>query len=122
VSALAPIPSTSPEARAASVGPRRFSIREQPQDGQRVLYLRGELDIAAAPALRARATELALEDGAVIMDLSAVEFIDVAGLCALHALAREARRGRWFLELRRAPIGVRQLARITGMQDLALAA
>jgi len=122
VSALVPIPSTSPQARAASIGPRRFGIDEAPEEGQRVLRLHGELDVAAAPALRARVTELALQDGVVIMDLSAVEFVDVAGLCALHALAREARRGRWILELRHAPISVRQLARMTGMRDLELAA
>jgi anti-anti-sigma factor len=104
------------------MGPRRFTIDEKPQDGQRILHLLGELDLAAAPALRARVTELALQDGVVVLDLSQVEFVDVAGLCALHSLAREARRGRWFLELRHAAISVRQLARITGMQDLALAA
>jgi anti-sigma B factor antagonist len=122
VSSLVPIPATSPETRAASIGPRRFSIGEQPQDGQRVLHLRGELDLAAAPALRARVTELALQDGVVIVDLSEIEFVDVAGLCALHALTREARRGRWLLELRNAPISLRQLARLAGMQDLAIAA
>jgi anti-anti-sigma factor len=113
---------TSSDARAAAVGPQRFSIVEEVEAGQRVLYLHGELDLAAAPALRARATELALEDGVVNIDLADVEFVDVAGLCALNSLAREARRGRWFLDLRRAPISVRQLARLTGMHNLALAA
>jgi anti-sigma B factor antagonist len=122
VSALSPISITSPQARAAAIGPSRFAIVEDVQEGQRVLHVRGELDLAAAPALRARVTELAFQDGVVMIDLSGVEFIDVAGLCALHALSREARRGRWFFELRRAPISVRHLARLTGMQDLALAA
>lgn len=122
MSALVPIPATSPQARAASVGPRRFRIDEAPEEGQRVLSLSGELDLAAAPGLRARVTELALQDGAVILDLSGVEFVDVAGLCALHALTNEARRGRWFLELRHVPITVRHLARLAGMRDLALAA
>jgi len=122
VSALAPIPATSPQTRAASVGPRRFRIDEAPEDGQRVLSLSGELDLAAAPALRARVTELAFQDGVVILDLSGVEFIDVAGLCALHALTNEARRGRWFLQLRNPSLRVRQLARLAGMQDLAPAA
>jgi anti-sigma B factor antagonist len=99
-----------------------FAIAEDVQEGQRVLHLRGELDLAAAPALRARVTELALQDGVVMIDLSGVEFIDVAGLCALYGLSREARRGRWYFELRHAPITVRHLARLTGMQDLALAA
>ena len=109
-------------ARAAAIGPQRFRIVEEAQEGQRVLFLHGELDLAAAPLLRARATELALEDGVVNVDLAGVEFVDVAGLCALNSLAREARRGRWFLDLRHAPIRVRQLARLTGMQNLAFAA
>ena len=45
-----------------------------------------------------------------------------AGLCALHALTNEARRGRWFLQLRNPSLRVRQLARLAGMQDLAPAA
>jgi anti-anti-sigma factor len=120
VSALT-TPAALPHARATAVGPARFGISEVPEDGQRVLRLRGELDLAAAPQLRARATELALRDAVVILDLSDVEFVDVAGLCALRSLAREA-RGRWSLQVRGAPLAVRQLARLTGMQDLALAA
>jgi anti-anti-sigma factor len=113
---------TPSHARAVAVGPQRFRIVEEPHEGQRVLFLHGELDLAAAPALRARATELALQDGVVNIDLAGVEFVDVAGLCALNSLAREAQRGRWFLDLRHAPISVRQLARLTGMQNLAFAA
>jgi anti-anti-sigma factor len=113
---------TPSDARATVVGPQSFRIVEDIEAGQRVLYLHGELDLAAAPVLRARATELAIEDGVVNIDLAGVVFVDVAGLCALNSLAREARRGRWFLDLRRAPISVRQLARLTGMQNLAFAA
>jgi anti-anti-sigma factor len=113
---------TTAQARATAIGPARFHIAEEASEGLRVLFLRGELDLAAAPLVRARVTELAFQDGVVSIDLSGVEFIDVAGLCALNSLAREARRGRWFLDLRRAPIAVRQLARLTGMQNLAFAA
>jgi anti-anti-sigma factor len=113
---------TPSQARATAVGPSRFHIAEEAQEGQRVLFLHGELDVAAAPVLRARATELALQDGVVNIDLSGVEFVDVAGLCALNSLAREARRGRWYLDLRHAPISVRQLARLTGMRNLTFAA
>src|SRR3954463_12955592 len=95
---------TSSHARAAVVGPQRFRIVEEAEAGQRVLYLRGELDLAAAPALRARATELAIADGGVNIDLAGVDSAAVPGLCAYTARPREARRGRWFLDLRRAPI------------------
>jgi len=113
---------TTARARAAAVGPARFRIVEEASEGLRVLFLRGELDVAAAPLLRARVTDLAFQDGVVSIDLSGVEFIDVAGLCALNSLAREARRGRWVLDLHHAPIGVRQLARMVGMANLTFAA
>jgi anti-sigma B factor antagonist len=113
---------TARQARATAVGPPRFHITEEASEGLRLLFLRGELDLAAAPLLRARVTELAFQDGVVSIDLSGVEFIDVAGLCALNSLAREARRGRWVLDLHHAPLNVRQLARMTGMPNLTFAA
>ena len=112
---------TAAQTRAAAVGPARFHIHEEASAGLRVLFLRGELDLAAAPLLRARVTELAFADGVVSIDLSGVEFIDVAGLCALNSLAREARRGHWVLDLHHAPLKVRQLARMVGMANLTLA-
>jgi len=95
-----------------------FSVAEE--GGQ--LRVRGELDLAAVPELRACVTATALRDGAVILDLSDVEFVDVAGLSALTALAHEAQQGDWLLEMRDASLAVRRLARLTGLQDLAPAA
>jgi anti-anti-sigma factor len=99
-----------------------FSITEELEGGQACLRLCGELDLAAVPELRARVWNACRRDGMAILDLSGVEFIDVAGLSALTALAREARKGHWFLELRRPPLVVRKLARLTGLDPLPLAA
>jgi anti-anti-sigma factor len=107
---------------ATTIGPPNFSIDEDVERGEPLLRLRGELDLAAAPVLRAGVWNAVRRDGLAILDLSDIEFIDVAGLSALTALAREARKGHWLLELRHAPLAVRQLARLTGLQGLPLAA
>lgn len=99
-----------------------LSITENVEGGQSCLQLCGELDIAEVPELRARVWNACRRDGVAILDLSGIEFIDVAGLSALTELAREARKGHWLLELRHAPPAVRQLARLTGLQELPLAA
>src|SRR3954465_696141 len=98
-----------------------LSITEDVGGGRSCLGLGGELDIAGAPGLRARVWNACRRDGVAILDLSGIEFIDVAGLSALTELAREARKGHWLLELRHAPPGVRQLARLTDLQELPLA-
>jgi anti-anti-sigma factor len=102
----------------SAFGPPRFAVDEQ--EGQ--LRLTGELDLAAVPELRRRVRDAALRDGAAVVDLSGIEFIDVAGLSALTSLAHEASLDRWTLQLLRPPLVVRQLARLVGMQDLARAA
>jgi anti-anti-sigma factor len=99
-----------------------FSVTEDAEGGQPCLRLCGELDLAGVPELRARAWNACRRDGMAILDLSGIVFIDVAGLSALTALAHEARKGHWFLELRRPPLVVRQLARLTGLDPLPLAA
>jgi anti-anti-sigma factor len=105
-------------ASATAIGPARFRVAEAGDGGERCLRLHGELDIAAVHALREHVRRAAVRDGVAILDLSEVEFIDVAGLSMLSALVREARSDGWSLELRRASLAVRQLARLTSMQDL----
>lgn len=47
--------------------------------GRRVLTANGEIDLATAPMLEERLDEL-LRDGGVVLDLTAVSFIDSTGL------------------------------------------
>ena len=105
-------------ARAVSIGQARFRIAEETDVGRLRLLLRGELDLAAVPVLREHVGGTATRDGVVILDLSGIVFIDVAGLSSLSALVREARHRGWKLELRHASLAVRQLARLTSMQPL----
>lgn len=101
-----------------AAGPARFRAVEDDEAGEVVLRLRGELDLAAVPDLKDRVRGAAAHDGVVIVDLSGVVFIDVAGLSALSALAREANQDGWTLEMRYPSLAIRQVARLTSMMHL----
>ncbi len=62
-------------------------------DGQHLLRLRGELDVASADAVRELLEEHAATGRPTVVDLSAVEFADYAGLSVLGA-RRAAGDGR----------------------------
>jgi anti-sigma B factor antagonist len=67
-----------------------LSTRES--DGQVVVALRGELDIADAASVGAALVAVAARSAEIIVDLAGLEFIDASGVAAL-ALARvQARR------------------------------
>ena len=88
--------------------PRAYGIEERPAPGGAVvLALEGELDLAAAPAVRER-FEAVRDGGArgVVIDLGDVEFIDSSMLREL-LLAEAALRqagGRLVLAAARAPV------------------
>jgi anti-sigma B factor antagonist len=60
--------------------------------GVRVLRASGELDIAVAPELVARAAELVEGAAGVVLDLATVTFIDSAGVRLVDRFARECAR------------------------------
>jgi anti-sigma B factor antagonist len=67
-----------------------LSTREN--DGQVVVALRGELDLADAASVAAALVAVAAQTPEMIVDLAGLEFIDASGVAAL-ALARvQARR------------------------------
>jgi anti-sigma B factor antagonist len=68
-------------------------------DAATMLVLRGELDLRTVPTLREHlADALARDEGAVVVDLTDVGFIDSTGLAALlNALRRLTRAGRRLL-------------------------
>src|SRR3954469_15258009 len=72
-----------------------FSYERRPIDAHIDMFLlRGELDSASAPSLRAEARRL-FEDGAlhsVVFDLSEVTFVDSVGLGVFFAAHRMAER------------------------------
>lgn len=62
------------------MNPSPFAIDEEAEEGIRVLALRGELDLATAPRLSER---LEGHSDAVVIDLSACEFIDSTGIAVI---------------------------------------
>ena len=61
--------------------------------GERVAAVSGRIDLRSAPELRDTAmAALAAGNGVLVLDLSAVEFIDSSGLGVLIGLERESQR------------------------------
>ena len=60
-------------------------------DGHVVVALRGELDLASAPAVAAALGLVAAREPRIIVDLAGLEFIDASGVAALSRGRRHAR-------------------------------
>ena len=96
-----------------------ISSRSEPERACVIAALRGELDIACAPALREQLLGLLRPAASrLVIDLSAVSYADASGLAVLVATGRRAGLlgglSRW---PRRAP-AVAKVLRITGLHHL----
>jgi anti-sigma B factor antagonist len=73
----------------------RIEVRQEPD--RAVVCLHGELDLASAPLLQNEIENIADDDGALVLDLEDLQFIDSTGLriiLATHERSRE--RGQEF--------------------------
>jgi anti-sigma B factor antagonist len=103
------------EARAVTRG--QLTITRRPGEGGRsVLELAGELDLAAADALRSELEALeASAPEATVVDLSALRFVDSTGLSVLFdAVERASAEGRRLTFTRSSP-EVERTLRLTGL-------
>ena len=94
-----------------------FTVTTAPVDGRTVVALSGEMDIASSGEFR-DALRAHLSRGPVVLDLSALQFIDSSGVHAFDAVLREAHAEGWTLTV--APEigeGVRQVLQLTGLID-----
>ncbi|MDN3359825.1 STAS domain-containing protein [Actinomadura sp. DC4] len=70
-------------------------MTDRSSNGYRIVVVAGELDISTAPALRVRLVDSAGSvPGDLVVDLSAVTFIDICGLSALVWADQRVRRLR----------------------------
>jgi anti-sigma B factor antagonist len=69
-----------------------IELATRDRDGQVVVALRGELDVADAASVVTALTELAARERQVIVDLESLEFIDSSGLHALVRAREHVRR------------------------------
>jgi anti-sigma B factor antagonist len=89
----------------------RIEVRREPD--RAVVCLHGELDLASAPLLQSEIENIAGDDGALVLDLEDLQFIDSTGLriiLATHERSRE--RGQEFA-VTRGPQQVQRLLSIT---------
>ena len=70
-----------------------FELLVQPGSGGNRVIVRGELDIATADTFREQLLH-ALADGEVVLDLSALSFMDSSGVAAIDAVLRDPSAGR----------------------------
>jgi anti-anti-sigma factor len=84
-----------------------------------VLALHGELDLASAPLLERELLDAeSSSPGRIVVDLSALEFMDSTGLHVLLRAHQRARENDHPLVLRRGPRAVHQVFEITGTLDV----
>jgi anti-anti-sigma factor len=95
-----------------------FTVAEDPGSGdERVIRLRGELDIECAPDLERVLLRSRPAGQRVVLDLSGLKFMDSTGLRVLLRARAAADEGRWQLYLRDVPPTIRRLFDMTGVHD-----
>ena len=110
-------------AAAKSLGtpsPPLLSTRVEQGDGQVIVKLEGELDVATAPRLHEVLAAAISEEGsdAIVLDLSALNFLDSTGLSLLVSTDKRVKSlGRVLILKGTQPI-VRRLLEVTGLTDV----
>lgn len=87
-------------------------------EGRVVVALLGELDITGAAGAEAAIMALAARDQYLILDMSAVDFLDCAALGALLGVQRLARRSGGDVVLAAPQPHVRRLLALTGKDEV----
>jgi anti-sigma B factor antagonist len=96
-----------------------FGVAEEDEgaEGQRVVRLRGELDVATAPEFERALLRLRPQRQRVVLDLAELRFMDSTGLRILLKARRAAAEDGWILVLRSVPPNIRRLLELAGVQD-----
>ena len=89
------------------------------QDGTAVVAVAGEIDVYTSPLLQERLVEV-LKDGSssIVLDLSAVTFLDSTGLGVLITGLKRCRSAEGDLVLVTAQPNVLKVLEITGLNDV----
>ncbi len=93
-----------------------FTVSVSEQDGRSIVTAAGELDAHAAPVLEAQTGPLSRQPGGrLIIDLSAVDFIDSTGLGVLVAALKHSREADGTLDVVVATPRVLKVLGLTGL-------
>jgi anti-anti-sigma factor len=102
--------------RAIAAPPFRVA-EEAGGDGVRVVRVDGELDIATAPKLANTLLRRRAPGERLVLDLSALRFMDSTGLRVLLRARLAADEGGWELSLRAVPAPIARLFSLAGVID-----
>jgi anti-sigma B factor antagonist len=87
-------------------------------DGDRLLVIQGELDIATAPELASMLERLRTHRHPVVLDLEGVTFMDSTGLSTLMDAWVESQRDGWAFSVRAASRAVRRVVALAGIEQM----
>jgi anti-anti-sigma factor len=85
--------------------------------GERVIRLRGELDIDSAPDLQQALLRSRPAQQRVVLDLSELKFMDSTGLRVLLRARAAAEKGGWEIFIRNVPTNIQRLFDMTGVHE-----
>jgi len=96
-----------------------FEVLTDDRLGAVVVVARGEIDVASAPELHAALNEaMGAQAGTVIVDLSAVTFIDSTGLGVLVGAEKDMREAEQHLQLVVSQPQISRLLELTGLDTV----
>lgn len=95
--------------------PAPFDAEVTRRDGDVVVFVRGEIDVASAPMLWERLVEAIPDTKRLVLDLQETDFIDSTGLSIFVRALRRLRADGGDLILRSPRPGVRKILDITGL-------
>jgi anti-sigma B factor antagonist len=100
-------------------GDLEFSITRESSGDTTVVTVRGDVDVATSPQLRAE-LQAAIDAGSkeVVVDVNAMDFIDSAGLGVLIGALKRASEAGAGLVLRGVQPSPRKVLGITGLDDM----
>jgi anti-anti-sigma factor len=91
---------------------------EEGPDGERIVRLQGEIDIASVADLEAVLLRPRPRGQRVVLDLARLRFMDSTGLRILLRARSAALAGRWEVSLRNVPPTIARLFALSGVQEL----
>ena len=94
-----------------------LSIERGHDNGELVIHLGGEVDLATSPFLEEALSEVA-DNRVLVLECSAITFLDSSGLRVVLRQATRLSLGGGSLRLRRPSTSVRQLLRVVSAAEL----
>lgn len=96
-----------------------FGVRVLHQQSHTVILVAGEVDLATAPRLRSYFHDVIADaDGAILLDLAEVTFLDSTGLCEILTAYAELDEQDRELRVVKASMQVRRVFEVCGITDL----